>query len=231
MRRLLKENGLSLFFLALFAVVLVLQAIAGHAAYNNEEIDHAALLQERPETLSLWRYVTTSEFGNAVMENWQSEYLQFTIFVLATVWLVQKGSTESKPLDHAGPESDEEQSVGEYANPDSPAWAKAAGLRLWLYSNSLLLVMGAIFIASWFAQSVTGLERLQRRADPARGGDRVVARVRLGAPSSGRRRCRTGSRSSSPSGRWRSSASTSASAARRSQSPSAARTTRPAVEG
>ena len=40
MRRLLKENGLSLFFLALFLVVLVLQAIAGHAAYNNEQLDH-----------------------------------------------------------------------------------------------------------------------------------------------------------------------------------------------
>ena len=101
MRRLLKENGLSLFFLALFLVVLVLQAIAGHAAYNNEQADHAALLNERPETLSLWRYVTSSEFGNAVMENWQSEYLQFTIFNLATVWLVQKGSTESKGLDKA----------------------------------------------------------------------------------------------------------------------------------
>jgi len=71
MRRLLKENGLSLFFLALFLVVLVLQAIAGHAAYNNEQLDHGA------EAISLARYVTTSEFGNAVMENWQSEYLQF----------------------------------------------------------------------------------------------------------------------------------------------------------
>jgi hypothetical protein len=156
MRRLLKENGLSLFFLALFLVVLVLQAIAGHAAYNNEQVDHAALLHERPETLSLGRYVTSSDFGNAVMENWQSEYLQFSIFILATVWLVQKGSTESKELDQAGPESDEDQAIGEHARPNSPAWAKVTGVRLWLYSNSLLLVMGGIFVASWFAQSVTG---------------------------------------------------------------------------
>ena len=169
MRRLLKENGLSLFFLALFLLVLVLQAIAGHAAYNNEQVDHAALLNERPETLSLWRYVTSSEFGNAVMENWQSEYLQFSIFILATVWLVQKGSTESKELDQAGPESDEDQAIGEYARPNSPAWAKVAGVRLWLYSNSLLLVMGGIFFASWFAQSVTGwsaynAEQLEHKA-------------------------------------------------------------------
>ena len=150
MRRLLKENGLSLFFLALFVVVLVLQAIAGHAAYNNEQLDHGA------EAVSLARYVTTSDFGNAVMENWQSEYLQFSIFILATVWLVQKGSTESKELDMAGPESDEDQAIGEHAPPNAPAWAKVAGIRLWLYSNSLLLVMGVIWVGSWFAQSVAG---------------------------------------------------------------------------
>jgi hypothetical protein len=36
------------------------------------------------------------------MENWQSEYLQFTQFMLATVWLLQRGSPESKQLDAAG---------------------------------------------------------------------------------------------------------------------------------
>jgi hypothetical protein len=40
----------------------------------------------------------SSDFGQAVMENWQSEYLQFTLFVFATVWFVQKGSPESKPV-------------------------------------------------------------------------------------------------------------------------------------
>ena len=98
MRRLLKENGLSLFFLALFDVVLVLQAIAGHAAYNNDQVDHAALLHERPETLSLWRYVTTSEFGNAVMENWQSEFLAVGTMAIFSVYLRQRGSAQSKPV-------------------------------------------------------------------------------------------------------------------------------------
>src|SRR6185295_10310888 len=115
-----------------------------------EQLDHGA------EAVSLARYVTTSDFGNAVMENWQSEYLQFSIFILATVWLVQKGSTESKELDQVGPESDKDQAIGEHAHRNSPAWAKVTGVRLWLYSNSLLLAMGAIFFASWFAQSVTG---------------------------------------------------------------------------
>jgi len=154
--RFLRHNGLSVFFLVLFLAVLVGQAIAGHAVYNEEEMSHAKLLHEQPETLSLGRYVTSSSFGQAVMENWQSEYLQFVLFVMASVWLVQRGSTESKKVDQAGPESDEEQKIGPHAEDDSPKWAKANGLRLWLLSNSLLLVMGSIWLASWFGQSVTG---------------------------------------------------------------------------
>ena len=155
MRR-LRENGLSLFFLAILLAALVGQAIAGHADYNNDEIEHAQLLDEQPQTLSIGRYVVSSSFGQAVMENWQSEYLQFFLFILTTVWLLQKGSPESKELDKAGTESEEEQLIGEHASPDSPTWARVGGIRRWLFSNSLLIVMGLIFLASWFAQSVTG---------------------------------------------------------------------------
>jgi hypothetical protein len=154
--RFLRDNGLSLFFLVLFLVVLVAQAISGHALYNDEEVAHAKLLHQAPQTLTLGRYVTSSSFGQAVMENWQSEYLQFTIFILTGVWLVQRGSTESKKLGSVGTESDEEQKVGPYAQEDSPKWAKATGLRLWLLSNSLLIVMATIWLGSWFGQSVTG---------------------------------------------------------------------------
>jgi hypothetical protein len=150
------NNGLSLFFLAIFLIALVGQAIAGHAAHSNDEIEHAALLGQQPETISFWRYVVSSDFGQAVMENWQSEYLQFSLFILATVWLLQQGSPESKELHQGGPESDEEQLIGEHAREDSPRWARARGFRLWLFSNSLLLVMGTLFFGSWFAHSVTG---------------------------------------------------------------------------
>jgi hypothetical protein len=146
----LRNNGLSLFFLALCLAALVGQAIAGHADYNNDELAHGG------EPISIARYIVSSSFGQAVMENWQSEYLQFLLFILATVWFLQKGSPESKELDKAGLESDEEQQVGAHATARSPKWARATGVRLWLLSNSLLLVMGTIFIGSWFAHSVTG---------------------------------------------------------------------------
>jgi hypothetical protein len=106
--------------------------------------------------MSFWRYVVSSDFGNAVMENWQSEYLQFMLFMLATVWLLQRGSPESKELDKAGRETKKDQKLEEQANQDSPLWARVGGLRTALYSNSLLIAMAIIFIGSWLAQSVTG---------------------------------------------------------------------------
>src|SRR4051812_2558739 len=156
MRRFLREQGLSLFFLALFLGSLVGQAIAGHKLYNEDEITHAALTHDQPDTISLGRYLVSSSFGNAVMENWQSEYLQFVTFLLATVWLVQRGSTGSKEPGGEGGESDAEPQGGEHAPPHAPLWARARGWRPSVYQNSLLYLMGAIWIASWFAQSVTG---------------------------------------------------------------------------
>ena len=114
------------------------------------------MADETPQTLSLGRYLTTSSFAQAVTENWQSEYLQFTLFILLTVWFIQKGSPESKQPGEEGGETDEQQSSGAHAEPDSPRWAKAGGWRLAIYSNSLVLVMATIWVWSWFAQSVSG---------------------------------------------------------------------------
>jgi hypothetical protein len=151
-----KNHSLGLFFLALLLVALVGQALAGHSEFNEQERTHATLLGEEPNPISFGRYLTSSEFGQAVMENWQSEYLQFTLFILATIWLLQRGSPESKELHKAGRESEEEQRLGPHASRDSPRWARIGGARTAIYSNSLLIVMAAIFLSSWFAQSVTG---------------------------------------------------------------------------
>jgi hypothetical protein len=154
--RFLKDNSLSIGFGVLFLGALALQAIVGYNEFNNDEVTHAQLMGEQADTISFGRYLTSSGFGQAVMENWQSEYLQFSLFILGTIWLVQRGSPESKELDQAGLETDEDQQVGEHAHPRSPRWARVGGLRTWVYSNSLLIVMTSIFFASWFAHSVTG---------------------------------------------------------------------------
>jgi hypothetical protein len=138
MRTFLREQSLSLVFLGLFLAALVGQAIAGWHDYNNLETWHAAMAGEAPETLSLGRYITSSSFAQAVTENWQSEYLQFTLFILLTVWFVQKGSPESKQAGEEGGETDEQQALGAHIKPSSPKWARAGGWRLAIYSNSLV---------------------------------------------------------------------------------------------
>jgi hypothetical protein len=150
MRAFLRENSLSLAFGALFLATLVGQAFVGHADFNASAIAHNG------DPISLWRYVRSSDFGVDVLENWQSEYLQFSLFILGTVWLIQRGSPESKEPGAAGLESDSDQKVGEHATADSPRWARLGGWRTRLFSNSLLLVMGAIWVASWVGQSITG---------------------------------------------------------------------------
>ena len=149
MRKWLAEQSLTVFFLAIFLLALVGQSVAGHAAFNEEQQSH-----DQP-TMSYGRYLVSADFGGDVMENWQSEFLQFTLIIVATVWLVQRGSTESKRPEEAGPESDADARVGDHAPQDAPAWAKVRGLRLKVYENSLGLAMFAIFLAAWFAQSLS----------------------------------------------------------------------------
>lgn len=147
----LRQNGLTLFFGLIFLAALLGQSLAGVAAYNETAIS------ERVMQITWAQYVTSSSFTTDVAENWQSEYLQFFLFIWATVWLVQRGSPESKNTYKAGLESDEEQKVGSAAELSSPRWAAADGVRRVLFSHSLLIVMGAIFVLSWLAQSVTGV--------------------------------------------------------------------------
>lgn len=170
----LRDHGLSLFFGSIFLLALAGQAVSGLADYDNQQLTAGG------DAVTLGQYVTSSSFAVDVAENWQSEYLQFFLMIVATVWLVQRGSTESKPVDETGTESDRKQKVGRYAGDDSPAWAKAGGWRLAVYSRSLAGVMGLIFLGSWLAQSVAGraaynAERLGDLTDPVSWGGYVTS--------------------------------------------------------
>jgi hypothetical protein len=145
-----RSNSLSLGFGLFFVVTLIGQAFSGQADYNAQQV------AEGLEPISLGRYVTSSGFGVDVMENWQSEYLQFFLYIFATVWLIQRGSSESKKPGEEGKESDKEQRVGRYADEDSPEWARTGGWRTAVFSRSLGLLMGALFLLTWTASSVAG---------------------------------------------------------------------------
>ena len=148
MKRFLRDNSLSLFFFALFLLALFGQSIAGFHLYNQDAMKH------QEPTIAYFRYLVTSSFGADTLENWQSEWLQFWLFALATVWFIQKGSNESKKPGEAGLEDDKQQRVGEHAPQNAPRWAKARDWRLNVYSHSFTIVMGTIFLATWLAQSV-----------------------------------------------------------------------------
>jgi len=163
--RFLKEHSLSLVFGVLFLTSLVGQAFAGLAQLN---------AQHRADGLgrfTMGQYLTSSDFAVDVTENWQSEYLQFLLYIVFTVWLLQRGSPESKELEKAGLESDKDQKVGRYADARSPSWAGAGGWRTALFSNSLGLLMLFVFLLSWTSQAVAGWiafdeERLEQLQDP-----------------------------------------------------------------
>jgi hypothetical protein len=150
-RRWLRDNGLGLFFLVIFLLALGGQALAGHATFNAEQATSGL------PGISMARYLTSASFGADVAENWQSEYLQFFLYIIITVWLVQRGSPESKPLDQTGQESDEQQRTGAHATADSPGPVRRGGLTARVYGWSLGLTMGGIFLLSWLAQSVAGV--------------------------------------------------------------------------
>ena len=148
MRRFAFENGLSLFFGTIFLATLVGQSLAGQHAYNAEQLEHGS------EPVSWLDYVFSPDFGGNVLENWQSEFLQFTLFILATVWLVQKGSNESKELDSVGLESKQAQRLEGFAPENGPRWAKMQDFRRVLYENSLLVTMATLFLLMWLGQSL-----------------------------------------------------------------------------
>jgi hypothetical protein len=148
-KRFLRENSLSLFFAAIFVVALLAQSFAGQQAYNAAQATHGA------SEVSWTTYVASAHYWGNVMENWESEFLQFALFIGATIWLVQKGSNESKKLDEVGGESDQKQKLGGYAPDNAPALAKRGrDLLRKLYENSLVLAMVVIFLLSWFGQSL-----------------------------------------------------------------------------
>ena len=174
MKKALRNNGLSLFFGLIFLLALLGQAITGHALYNEEQLTSGL------EQISFAQYLVSSNFAVDVSENWQSEYLQFLLYIFATIWLLQKGSPESKELNEPGLESDKEQLVGEFSNGKSPKWARVSGWRRTLYSNSLGLTMGLIFVLSWLVQSIAGnsnynQEQIQHFQQPVSWTEYVVS--------------------------------------------------------
>jgi len=146
MKRILRENGLSLALFGFFIVLLVGQSIVGLYHYNEDQQEH------NQPPIGYTDYLATGSFLETTMENWESEFLQMSIYVLFTVFLYQKGSAESKSLDEPEAVDQEPYKLA----PDAPWPVHQGGRILKLYENSLSLALLALFLLSFWLHAVGG---------------------------------------------------------------------------
>ena len=148
MRKLLRNNGLSLVLTVLFLLFLAGQAVAGMYEYNDEQQQHGQA------TVDFAGYLQTSHFLEATMENWESEFLQMFAFVLLTAFLFQKGSAESTDPDKEEPvDKDPRKSPNKE---DAPWPVRKGGLVLKLYEYSLSIAFLLLFVMSFTLHAVGG---------------------------------------------------------------------------
>lgn len=163
MRTFLKNNGLSLVLLILFFVCLVGQSISGWFAYNEEQNSHHAL------EITYSAYLGTSHFLEAIFENWESEFLQMGAFVALTVFLRQKGSPESKPVNA----QEDVDRIDPVAN--SPWPVKRGGWILVIYQNSLSIALFGLFVISFVLHSITGAAKYNAQQSEHGGSGTISA--------------------------------------------------------
>ena len=148
-RGVLRRNGLAIALLSAFLLIwLAGQTTSGLRTYNAER--SAAGLTG----VGFWKYLTTSHFGEATFENWESEFLQMGMFVVLTIKLRQWGSAESKPLN--GATDQDEDPTSHQDDPEAPWPVRRGGPWLRIYSNSLSIAFFSLFILSFVLHAVTG---------------------------------------------------------------------------
>lgn len=141
MKTFLRNNGLSISFLILFIGALIGQIAFGFKVHNNE------LAENGNKTIELSSYLLSGHFIQATFENWESEFLQMTLLVVFTIFLMQKGSSESKDLN-------KDEKVDREPSPyrkDAPWPVKRSGIILAFYKNSLTIILLLLFFISFIA--------------------------------------------------------------------------------
>src|SRR4051794_12200530 len=142
----LRRNALSVTCLAIFLVLLWAQSMTGWHASNADLQDHGE------GAVSYLTYLGSGGFAEATFENWESEFLQMAAFVLLTIFLIQKGSPESKQ-----PDDDRDDDPEQHRDDPGAPWpVRRGGIWLALYQNSLLIAFALLFIASIIGHAIGG---------------------------------------------------------------------------
>lgn len=138
MKKLWKNNSLSIVFFTLFLLAMIGQFFAGMHEYNKKREEEGQ--SKVPASV----YFTSGHFIQATFENWESEFLQMALFVVLTISLRQKGSSESKKFEPE--EVDREPSP---KRKDAPWPVKKGGFILKIYKHSLTIILLILFLLSF----------------------------------------------------------------------------------
>lgn len=139
MKKFFYLNGLSIVFFLLFLGGMIGQIIFGLQEYNK------SLEEWGGHAVGLMDYFKSGHFFEATLENWESEFLQMALLVWFTIFLYQKGSSESKKYDDVNEVDREPSSIRE----DAPWPVRRGGVYLKLYKNSLTIVLFILFLLSF----------------------------------------------------------------------------------
>jgi hypothetical protein len=148
MRQFFHNNGLSIALFGLFFFSFVGMYLTGYKEYNDDQREH------NQPTVGYVEYLGEGHFIEATFENWESEFLQMGMYVVLTIFLFQKGSSESKT-----PDTTERVDVipkEGLLDKDAPAPVKRGGLALKLYQNSLSIALFSLFAISFALHAVGG---------------------------------------------------------------------------
>lgn len=140
MRQWMKDHGLLLANAGLFVAFLGGMVVSGAASYSEEQQSHGQ------PPLGVLEYVGTGHFVEAVFENWESEFLQMAMYVVLTIFLFQKGSSESKPVDKPAPQDEDPRDAKH--TPKTPWPVRRGGWVLRVYEHSLAGLLALLFLAS-----------------------------------------------------------------------------------
>jgi hypothetical protein len=148
MLRFWRDNSLGLTMFGLFALFLAAQSVTGWQVYNDDRTEHGET------TIAYGSYLTSGHFIEATFENWESEYLQMGVYVLFTVFLFQRGSSESKDPDaHETVDDDPRQARHD---PNAPWAVRQGGAALAVYEHSLTIALLLLFVLAFALHAVGG---------------------------------------------------------------------------
>lgn len=150
MRKWAKEHGLLLANLGLFLVFFGGMVVSGAADYSEDQVSHGQ------SAVGILEYLGTGAFLEATFENWESEFLQMGMYVILTVFLFQKGSSESKPLGKNAPQDEDPRHATLKAATPWPV--RRGGWVLKLYEHSLSIMFALLFLMSVVLHAVGGSE-------------------------------------------------------------------------